>query len=100
MLKLGFKEDIDEILRRVRSQCDADLQICLFSATIPGWVRSVAAQHMKRDCKVVDLVKDLKNKTATTVSHLAVNCPYANRVSALADILIVYGGVGKIIVFC
>jgi len=29
-----------------------------------------------------------------------VNCPYANRVSALADILIVYGGVGKIIVFC
>lgn len=99
MLKLGFKEDIDEILRNVREQCIEDLQICLFSATIPDWVRSVANQHMKRDRKMVDLAKDLKNKTATKVQHLAVNCPYANRLSALADILTVYGGNSKIIVF-
>ena len=42
MLKLGFKEDIDKILRTVKSQCSKELQICLFSATIPRWVRDVA----------------------------------------------------------
>jgi superfamily II DNA/RNA helicase len=40
MLKLGFKEDVDKILRTVRDVCDKEaLQICLFSATIPSWVK-------------------------------------------------------------
>lgn len=43
-------------------------------------------------------MKDLKNKTSRTVAHLAINCPYQNRLSALADILICYGG-GQSIVF-
>jgi hypothetical protein len=30
---------------------------------------------------------------------LAINCPFQNRLSALADVLICYGGVGKTIVF-
>ena len=39
MLKLGFKEDVDHILEKARETCDkANLQICLFSATIPDWV--------------------------------------------------------------
>ena len=39
MLKLGFKEDVDKILKTVRDVCDKEaLQICLFSATIPSWV--------------------------------------------------------------
>lgn len=42
MLKLGFKEDIDKILRTIKSQRQQELQICLFSATIPRWVRDVA----------------------------------------------------------
>jgi len=40
----------------------------------------------------------LKNKTSKTVQHLAICCPYQNRLSALADILLVYGG-GQSIVF-
>jgi ATP-dependent RNA helicase DDX21 len=47
---------------------------------------------------MLDLVTNLKNKTAKTVEHLAINCPYHNRVSALADILICYGH-GQSIVF-
>jgi len=43
-------------------------------------------------------VSNLKNKTAKTVSHLTINCPYHNRIAALADILIVYG-TGQTIVF-
>jgi len=41
---------------------------------------------------LIDLVSNLKNKTSRTVQHLAINVPYHNRVSALADILICYGG--------
>jgi len=33
------------------------------------------------------------------VNHLAINCPYHNRISALADILVCYGNEGKTIVF-
>lgn len=76
MLKLGFKEDIEEILRFVKRQCSQDLQICLFSATIPSWVRQVANYHMKEKARVIDLALDLKNKTAKKVQHLAISCPY------------------------
>lgn len=43
MLKLGFKEDVEEILKTIRSEVNPmNLQICLFSATIPYWVKEVA----------------------------------------------------------
>jgi len=76
MLKLGFKEDIEKILRKVRDVCDKNLQICLFSATIPGWVKDIAREYMKPDFRVVDLAQDLTNKTAKNVRHLAIDCPF------------------------
>ena len=42
MLKLVFKEDVEQILSNVRKQSKNEVQICLFSATIPRWVRDVA----------------------------------------------------------
>lgn len=48
---------------------------------------------------VVDLAQDLKNKTAKQVQHLAIECPFQNRMAALADVLIVYGNNAKTIVF-
>lgn len=55
MLKLGFKEDIDRILSRIKKEADMNkLQICLFSATIPTWVKQLARQYMKH-YRVVDL---------------------------------------------
>ena len=99
MLKQGFKEEVDKILGECRRQCGRDLQVCLFSATIPRWVRDVAATHMKQSVRIVDLAMDLKNKTARTVKHLAIQCPFQNRIAALADILLVYGKAGKTIVF-
>ena len=67
MLKLGFKEDVDEILENVRRNNKNDFQLCLFSATIPGWVRQIARQYMKPGFKIIDLAQDLKNKTARSV---------------------------------
>ena len=75
-------------------------QVCLFSATIPTWVKGVAEKHMKSGHKYFDLAGDLKNKTSQTVAHLAINCPFYNRTSTLADLLLVYKGLnGKAIVF-
>jgi superfamily II DNA/RNA helicase len=76
MLKLGFKEDIEWIFREAKRQCQREIQICLFSATVPAWVRQVAHYHMKQNCRIVDLAMDLKNKTAKLVQHLAINCPF------------------------
>lgn len=73
--------------------------MCLFSATIPGWVKSIARSYMKKNLRIVDLVHDLKNKTAKEVSHLAIDCPYQNRMAALADVLVCYGGNAKTLVF-
>jgi len=58
----------------------------MFSATIPVWVLKVAGEFLKRSYRLVDLAKDLKNKTARTVNHLAINCPYHNRLAVLADL--------------
>lgn len=99
MLKLGFKEDIEKILYSVR-KVQKQVQICLFSATIPDWVRDVARHHMSPNLEKVDLCQDLKNKTARKVKHLLIDCPHFKRLSVLADILTCYGGAqGKSIVF-
>lgn len=56
MLDLGFKEDIDKIIRNVKSVCNGrTIQICLFSATQPKWIFEVARAHMRCDVSVVDL---------------------------------------------
>lgn len=100
MLKLGFKEDVDHILAQARETCDKEnLQISLFSATVPDWVRDIAREHMKPNYKVVDLAKDLSNKTARNVRHLAIECPWHERLDALTKVLNCYGGTGRIICF-
>ena len=86
MLKLGFKEDVDKILEKCRRVCPSDLQICLFSATIPSWVRDIAKEHMKPDFAMVDLAKNLENKTAKNIRHLAVECHSNDRLDALAKL--------------
>jgi ATP-dependent RNA helicase DDX21 len=56
MLKLGFKEDVEKILSKSHEVCKkSELQICLFSATIPNWIEDIARYHMKPNFKVVDL---------------------------------------------
>ena len=60
----------------VKKSAAKNLQVCLFSATVPRWVQQVAREFMAPNCKMVDLAKDLKNKTASRVNHLAINCPF------------------------
>ena len=74
--------------------------MCLFSATIPHWVKDIAKEHMSQDFRVIDLCENLTNKTAKNIRHLAVECPWHNRLEALSKLLNTYGGNGKILVFC
>jgi len=86
MLKLGFKEDVEKILSKAKETCDKNLQISLFSATVPSWVKDLAKEYMKPNFKIVDLAQDLKNKTARNVKHLAIECPWHNRLEALSKV--------------
>ena len=94
MLKLGFKEDVERIMTNIKEKAPRDVQVLLFSATVPRWVKNVAENYLAPNFRMIDLAQNLKNKTASTVNHLAINCPYHNRMSALADVLIIYGGLG------
>lgn len=98
MLRQGFKEDVEKILSKIRA-VRKELQICLFSATVPDWVNELAREHMKPNLKMVDLCQDLRNKTAKKVQHLVIDCPFHKRVSVLADVITCYGGQGKSICF-
>jgi len=101
MLKLGFKEDVDRILATVKDSVEGgDLQFLLFSATVPRWIKEMAGQYLKPSWKMIDLAKDLKDKTQKNINHISINCPFHNRMQTLADILVIYGGLGQAIVFC
>ena len=66
-------------------------QMLLFSATVPYWVREVADRYMSDDKIVVDLIGRQSLKTAVTVEHKAICCPYAERPSTIADVIQVMG---------
>lgn len=99
MLNMGFKQDIEKVLEKVNEVRESDIQIALFSATVPSWVKDIALEFMKPDFRAVDLAQDLSNKTAKNVKHLAMECAWPDRIEALGKIITVYGKGGKIIVF-
>lgn len=100
MLKMGFKEDVDQVLAAVKQQNTQTPTFLLFSATVPRWIKDLANVYLKPNWKLIDLAKDLKDKTQRNINHISINCPFHNRMQTLADILIIYGGLGQTIVFC
>ena len=62
-------------------------QMLLFSVTVPYWVREVADKYMSHDRVVVDLIGGESLKTAVSVEHKAICCPYAERPSTIADVI-------------
>jgi len=76
MLNLGFKEDVEHIMKTIKEHGPQSLQALMFSATVPGWVHKIASFFLKPGYQMIDLVSNLKNKTSRTVQHLAINVPY------------------------
>ncbi|MEL5990294.1 DEAD/DEAH box helicase [Microbacterium phosphatis] len=80
MLKMGFAEDVEQIL----SQTPEDKQVALFSATMPPQIRRIAQQYLRDPQEI-----SVKSKTSTspniTQRYLVVS--YQQKVDALTRIL-------------
>ena len=100
LLNMGFKDDVDTIFKQIKDQSETRPQFLLFSATVPNWVRDLTSEYLSDDHITLDLAKNLKDRTQKNINHISMICPYVNRMSALADILTIYGGLGQTIVFC
>jgi ATP-dependent RNA helicase DDX21 len=79
MLKMGFKEDVEEILRFIKARTRHSVQTLLFSATIPDWVMKLSQQYLKPDKIVVDLLHDQLLKTPKDIEHLLIEVHARNK---------------------
>lgn len=93
MLNFGFQESIEQIFERLLSHKNGKKpQYLLFSATIPTWLHEISRKYIDPAREFIDLVANSEVKTAKTVEHLAINCPYHMRVETIADVVLCYGG--------
>jgi superfamily II DNA/RNA helicase len=81
----------------------SDVQMMLFSATMPGWICKLTDKHMVNPV-FLDAVQEGETRLAATIKHLAVRLPnLSNRIDALTsyveDLIITQGAGGQTIVF-
>ncbi len=90
MLKMGFAEDVEQIL----AQTPDDKQVALFSATMPAQIRRLAQQYLHDPEEV-----SIKARTATNanISQRYLVVSYAQKVDALTRILEVENFDGMIV---
>ncbi|CAM9605684.1 unnamed protein product, partial [Phaeothamnion confervicola] len=95
MLNMGFADDIERVFGFVDiPKC----QVMLFSATVPDWVRRISAKYLK-DALSIDAVGNDHNQLATTVKHVAIGVPSRERAHMLEDVITVFGGGSRAMVF-
>ncbi|KAI4347459.1 hypothetical protein L6164_008271 [Bauhinia variegata] len=97
MLKMGFVEDVELILGKVGDA--SKVQTLLFSATLPDWVKHIAAKFLKPDKKTADLVGNEKMKASTNVRHIVLPCSGSARSQLIPDIIRCYSSGGRTIIF-
>lgn len=109
MLSMGFAQDVETVFETLPPADER--QVILFSATVPRWVKGLAAQHQKKDVVTFDSVTT-GSMASTTVRHCAVRVPERDeaRAALLADIIAVHcrtreedvvtKGPSRAIVFC
>ncbi|MFD0996395.1 ATP-dependent RNA helicase DeaD [Pseudoclavibacter chungangensis] len=90
MLKMGFAEDVEQIL----AQTPSDKQVALFSATMPPAIRRIAQQYL-RDPEEITVKSKTATNTNITQRYLVVS--YAQKVDALTRILEVENFEGMIV---
>lgn len=89
MLSMGFSQDVEQIFEGLPEKNKR--QVILFSATVPSWVKGLAAQFQQDDVVTFDAVTS-GSKASTTVRHCAVRVPEReeSRAGLLADIIAVH----------
>ncbi|MGM7677616.1 DEAD/DEAH box helicase [Microbacterium sp. A94] len=90
MLKMGFAEDVEQIL----SQTPVEKQVALFSATMPPQIRRLAQKYL-RDAEEITVKS--KTATATNITQRYLIVSYQQKVDALTRILEVENFDGMIV---
>jgi ATP-dependent RNA helicase DeaD len=90
MLKMGFAEDVEQIL----STTPHDKQVALFSATMPRQIRQIAEQHAPGAVQVS--VKS-QTATATNISQRYIKVAHAQKLDVLTRVLEVENFDGMIV---
>jgi ATP-dependent RNA helicase DeaD len=80
MLRMGFAEDVDEIL----SHAPQSKQVALFSATMPPAIQRVAEEHMTDPVRVS---VSRQASTTTNVTQRYAVVPFRHKTGALARVL-------------
>lgn len=119
MLEMGFQKAVESIIRNVKSpgedsrraaagalddsgdeagddydpQSDAAVQMLLFSATMPGWIRQLTDKHMN-DPVFLDAVQDHETRLADTITHYAMRLPHQQSLDSVLESLITTKGAG------
>lgn len=103
MLKIGFQKEIDLIINEVKYNTKMDnVQVILFSATVPPWVKKTTQDFMRSNRVVVDLVKHGDMMIPTTVKHYSIFCPNTKeKINSIASLINCFNTTTyKVIVFC
>jgi ATP-dependent RNA helicase DDX21 len=99
MLDMGFKEDVEGILKFT----PAEKQTMLWSATMPRWVHELSRRFMRAP-EFIDMVGDEAAKLPATVTPVAYVVPAAEHEAALKTLLESLAAVGgpppRVLVFC
>lgn len=90
MLRMGFADDVEEIL----SEANPDRQTALFSATMPHAIRAVAREHM---VDPVELTVSPESSTIDTITQEYAIVPFRHKVGALYRVLATTDSPGSIV---
>ncbi|MFD0000418.1 DEAD/DEAH box helicase [Nocardia sp. NPDC127526] len=80
MLKMGFQDDVERILR----DTPESKQVALFSATMPTAIRKISKQYLKDP---VEITVKSKTSTNTNITQRWVQVSYQRKLDALTRIL-------------
>ncbi len=83
MLDMGFAEDLEAIL----AELPAERQTCLFSATLPPRIDSIAKSHLKDPALIRIDREAVKAGSTAKVRQVAYIVPRAHKLAALARVL-------------
>ena len=87
--------DIEDEDDDVKAKSDRDVQMLLFSATMPGWICKLTDKHMV-DPIFLDAVQEGDSRLAAEISHFAVPLPpvgdrFNSVVSCIEDLILTKG---------
>lgn len=98
MLRLGFLEDVETILREMPSR----EQILLFSATMPNWLHEIAKKFLNEPLYIDHVGDDIASeRVPATIHHYALCSPTERHERAtLIGQIIGHRYKGRVLIFC